>query len=365
MHESRLKDMAVVVLNEIESTTRPANEIINTFTRSHRELGSKDRRYLTDTIWRMLRLKARLNHCFPNASLREKIDLSESELPLSSDTPQNILWEVPEWIIPHIDRAEQELPALLNIPPIILRANGDRTKIAQKLAQEGVETIPTELSPYGLILTKRTNLAASQCFKDGLVEIQDEGSQLVALKTNIKAGDTVLDYCAGAGGKSLIFAQMMKNKGTILAHDISERSLKELQKRANRAHTPIIQTTTNLPAWHKAHPTAKWSHVVVDAPCSGTGTWRRCPDARWKLTPQQLSDLCVKQRKILEKASEYVSSDGYLIYMTCSLTTDENIGQVRSFLKHRPAFKLCSHKQFSPAQTNTDGLFCAVMQKTR
>ncbi len=365
MQETRLKEMAVSVLNEINATSRPANEIINTFTRTHRALGSKDRRYLTDVIWRMLRLKARLDYCYPNATVREKIDLSEQPLPLPEKTPQTVLWEVPAWIIPHIERAEQELPALLETPAIVLRANGNRAEIQKKLAHEGIETIPTILSPYGLILTKRTNLAASDCFKKGLVEIQDEGSQLVALKTNIMAGDSVLDYCAGAGGKSLIFAQMMNNKGKILAHDISERSLKELQKRATRAQVNIIETTTNLSAWHKNHPNATWSHVVVDAPCSGTGTWRRCPDARWKLTEQQLSDLVKKQRSILEKAALYVAPNGYLIYMTCSLTTDENIGQVRYFLKHHTAFKLCSHKQFSPAQTQTDGLFCAVMQKVR
>ncbi len=365
MQENRLKDMAATVLTEINASIRPANEIINTFTRTHHALGSKDRRYLTDVIWRMLRQKARINHCFPNASIREQIDLSEQTLPLPDNTPPHVLWEVPAWLISHIDKPEQELPALLEIPPIVLRANGNRDKIQKQLIQEGIETVPTCLSPYGLILTKRTNLVASRCYKNGQVEIQDEGSQLAALKTNIKPGDTVLDYCAGAGGKSLIFAQMMQNTGKILAHDISERSLKELTKRAMRAGVTIIETHSNLPAWHKAHPHAKWSHVVVDAPCSGTGTWRRCPDARWKLTEQQLTDLCQKQKQILEKAAAFVAPNGYLIYMTCSLTTDENIGQVRSFLKRQPAFKLCSHKQFSPAQTQTDGLFCAVMQKSR
>ncbi len=365
MQETRLKDMAATVLADINATSRPANEVINTFTRTHRALGSKDRRYLTDVIWRMLRQKARIEYCFPKASLREQIDLSEQDLPLPDNTPQAVLWEVPAWIIPHIEKPEQELPALLETPSIVLRANGNRAVIQQKLAQEGIETIPTRLSPYGLVLTKRTNLAASAYYKMGLVEIQDEGSQLVALKTNIQAGDSVLDYCAGAGGKSLIFAQMMQNQGKILAHDISERSLKELVKRAERAGATIIETSTNLPAWHKAHPHAKWSHVVVDAPCSGTGTWRRCPDARWKLTEKQLTDLCRKQKQILEKAAQYVAPNGYLIYMTCSLTTDENIGQVRTCLKRHTAFKLCSHKQFSPAQTQTDGLFCAIMQRVR
>lgn len=363
MREDRIKDLAVTLLTEIEATNRPASEVINTFTRMRPFLGSKDRRYLTDIVWRILRLKARLNFCYPKATWREKIDLSEQALPLTDKTPQHILWEVPEWLIKHISNPERELPALLDTPPIVLRTNGNRDIIRQQLQQEGIETIPTTLSPYGLILTKRINLSTSQCYRNGLVEVQDEGSQLVALMTHIQPNDTVLDYCAGAGGKSLIFAQMMQNKGCILAHDVSERSLNELQKRSLRAKASIIQTTTHLVSWHKQHTNTTWKHVVVDAPCSGTGTWRRCPDARWKLTPEQLQQLCKKQATILKSASQYVAPMGYLSYMTCSLTNDENINQVRSFLKQQTHFKLCSHKQFSPAQTQTDGLFCAVMQR--
>lgn len=363
MREDRIKDLAVTLLMEIDKTNRPASEVINTFTRMRSFLGSKDRRLLTEIVWRMLRLKARLTYCYPKATLREKIDLSEQQLPLSSQMPQHILWEVPSWLIPHINNPERELPALLDIPSIVLRANGDRNVIRQKLQQEGIETIPSPLSPYGLILNKRINLSGCQCYRDGLVEVQDEGSQLVALMTNIQPYHTVLDYCAGAGGKSLILAQMMQNKGQILAHDVSERSLNELKKRARRAGVSIIETTTHLSNWCKQNSNQFWQHVVVDAPCSGTGTWRRCPDARWKLTPEQLQNLCKKQAKILKDASQYVAPGGYLSYMTCSLTNDENIGQVRHFLKQQTHFKLCSHKQFSPAQTQTDGLFCAVMQR--
>ncbi len=363
MQESRLKDLAALVLTDIEKTTRPASEVLNAFTRTNHCLGSKDRRFLSDVVWRVLRQKARLAYCYPNVSIREWIDLSEQALPLLANTPNHVLWEVPEWLIAHIDHPERELTTLLDVPPIVLRANGDRPIIREKLREEGIETALTPLSPYGLILTKRTNLNNSLCYRQGLIEVQDEGSQLVALKTGIKPGDTVLDYCAGAGGKSLIFAQMMQNTGQILAHDVSARSLNELNKRAERAGVSIIKTTLDLSRWQKAHPDVHWSHVVVDAPCSGTGTWRRCPDARWKLAPEQLSDLCRKQAKILKEASQYVTPNKFLIYITCSLTKDENINQVRHFLKKNPSFKLCSHQQFSPALTNTDGLFCAVMQR--
>ena len=365
MNENRLKELAVDVLTEIEKTTRPASEVLNAFTRTHHALGSKDRRFLSDIVWRLLRQKARLTYCYPQASLRELIDLSEKPLCLPENTPQSVQWEVPDWMMPRVNHPEQELPALLDVPPIVLRANGNRIAIQKKLQQEGIETKLTPLSPVGLVLMKRTNLNNCQCYRQGFIEVQDEGSQLVALKTNIKSGDSVLDYCAGAGGKSLIFAQMMQNKGCILSHDISKRSLKELEKRAQRAGVSIIQTTLDLPTWQKSNPAVRWSHVVVDAPCSGTGTWRRCPDARWKLTPEQVRDLCCKQAQILENAARYVPLNGYLIYMTCSLIVDENMNQVRSFLKKQRAFQLCSHQQFSPARTNTDGLFYAMMQRTR
>lgn len=363
MHESRLKDLAATLLEQIFQTTRPASEVVNAFTRTHKALGAKDRRYLTDVVWRMLRLKKRLDFCYPHASLREKIDLSELPLRLPEKTPLSVQWEVPEWLIPHINQPEKELPALLDTPPIVLRANGDRAAIQTQLQAEGIETEPTPLSPYGLILKKRTHLSNSPTYLAGKVEVQDEGSQLAALGTQIAAGDTVLDYCAGAGGKSLIFAQIMHNNGKIIAHDISARSLQELQKRATRAGATIIETTTDLTAWQHAHPNVRFSHVVVDAPCSGTGTWRRCPDARHKLTPEQLKELCHKQSIILQKAVSFVSPNGYLIYITCSLTTDENTKQIQHFLKKQPAFKLCSHRQFSPARTQTDGLFLAIMQR--
>ncbi|MBE6455646.1 MAG: RsmB/NOP family class I SAM-dependent RNA methyltransferase [Alphaproteobacteria bacterium] len=364
MQEDRLKDLAVQLIQEIHKASRPASEVINAFTRMHKFLGSKDRRFLTDIVWHFLRYQSRLNFCYPDKSVRELLNITQLNADVIKEAPLSVQWEVPEWLIPHIDKADRELPALLSIPNIVLRANGNRVDIQKKLLDEGIETSPTVLSPVGLILNKRVNLNTSDCYKNGLIEIQDEGSQLVALKTDVKPNQTVLDYCAGAGGKSLIFAQMMQNKGRILAHDISERSLKELQKRAVRSRVSIIETTTNLNEWHKKNPNMRWDFVIVDAPCSGTGTWRRCPDARWKLTQLQFKMLVQKQQTILNKAATFVPQNGKLVYMTCSLTRDENILQVQHFLKTHKLFKLCSHKQFSPYQSGTDGLFCAIMERT-
>lgn len=360
MHSEQIQNAAVEVLTQIAATSQPASEILNAYTRARRYIGSKDRRALNDMVWGVLRHRARLLFAHPDADERLLLTAYLQNDFDRPDAPDDVKWEVPAWLIPHILDAQTELPALLESAPIVLRANGDRAQIQKELAAEGLETIQTPLSPYGLILTKRVNLNAVKSYQNGRVEVQDEGSQLVALETGIRPGDRVLDYCAGAGGKSLIFAQMMHGNGQIVAHDISVRSLKELEKRAERAKAHIIQTVHTLRPG--AYPQG-FTHVVVDAPCSGTGTWRRAPDARWRLTPEHLKNLVEKQRHILEQAQTFVGDGGYLSYMTCSLTHDENEDQVRTFLHNHPEFSLERTKQVSPAKTGTDGLFVAVFRR--
>ena len=181
---------------------------------------------------------------------------------------------------------------------------------------------------------------------------------MIALDLNVKPKSSVFDFCAGAGGKSLIFAQIMKNQGEIASYDVSVRSLKELEKRAKRSHISIIKT------YYKLFPNyKKFDYVVVDAPCSGTGTWRRCPDARWKITEKQLTNITQRQAEILEKASTYVKDGHFLCYMTCSITKDENENQISNFLSTHQNFVLKYQKRYSPFRTQTDGFFVSIMQK--
>ena len=328
-------------------------------TRLSTAIGSKDRRTLTNLVWDYIRHLNRLNYCFPDLSIADRIKkLASPDPSLWADAPDFVRWEVPAWLIPLIPNAAQELPALLEAAPTIVRANGDREAIRAALQAEGIDTVPTTHSPYGLRLTGRTNLQATQTFRSGLIEVQDEGSQCVALATGIKAGNTVLDYCAGAGGKSLIFAQMMGKRVHITAHDISDISLRELAKRAHRAHATCIRIEKPLKPAH-------YDHVVVDAPCSGTGTWRRCPDRRHKLTQEQFSALLRTQSALLDKATSYTRLTGFLSYMTCSLTSPENTEQARQFLTRHPDFCLTHEEQFSPARTQTDGLYVAIFQKIK
>ena len=318
MKPEQIQSAADELLNQIHTTNRPANEIINAYTRARRYIGSKDRHALTDIIW---------------------------------TTIKNV--PTPEWLKKYVPQIE--LKAMQEQAHTILRINGDRKQIQEQLKEQGIESTLTSLSPWGLVLQKRINLNTLPEYKKGLIEVQDEGSQLVALATNIQPDEKVLDYCAGAGGKSLAFAQMMKNRGKIVAHDISKISLKELQKRAKRANISIVETTLR--------PEGKFDHVIVDAPCSGSGTWRRSPDARLKLTEKQLCTLITKQKNILNKAAQYVRPGGKLHYMTCSVIQDENQSQMRTFLHNHKDFHLVHHQQWTPATTNTDGFFLATFQR--
>lgn len=320
MKPEQIQKAAEELLAEINATNHPANEIINAYTRARRYIGSKDRHALTELVW---------------------------------GTIKN--YPTPKWLYEYIP--QEELKAMQIPSHTILRVNGNRLTVQKQLADQDIITELTPLSPLGLILQKRTNLQLLREYKDGLIEVQDEGSQLVTLATHIQPNESVLDYCAGAGGKSLCLAQLMQNKGKIVAHDISKTSLQELKKRALRARATIITTTLK--------PEGQFQHVVVDAPCSGSGTWRRNPDGRLKLTKAQLHDLIKKQASILDKASVFVSHNGYLHYITCSLIKKENQEQAQAFLKYHSKFRLIHHQQWTPAKTNTDGFFLATFQKVK
>ncbi len=356
MKPESLKTAVIELLTEIYQTTRPASEVINAYTRNRRYIGSKDRRFLTETVWHYIRHNRRLAYAYPDMDIVERLEKLPALPEVITDAPPAVNYEIPDWLLNKIPNADKELSALLEVADTILRVNGNRDTVQKMLSETGIETEKTTLSPYGLRLKKRMNLNAHPLYKQGMIEIQDEGSQCVALETGIQSGDTVLDYCAGAGGKSLIFAQMMHDKGKITAFDVSERSLMELQKRANRANVHCIEVQKSLKP-------ALYDHVVVDAPCSGTGTWRRCPDARFKLTQEQLNRLVKIQSEILDTVIPFVKPFGKLSYMTCSLTEIENSGQVQSFLNRHPDFKCIKKKQYSPHQTKTDGLFVAVLQR--
>lgn len=359
MTPESLQKHAGILMERIQKKPVIANELINTYIASHKHFDGNDKRALLDLVWRLVRAMARLQYAYPNETweVRTKA-LMDNGLPDVKEAPAHVKWEVAEWFPAHVPEAEKELPALLENPPIILRAIGDREQVQAVLREDGIETMPTKLSPYGLVLPEYKNLTGTKAWKEGLIEIQDEGAQLAALDIGVKPGNSVFDFCAGAGGKSLIFAQMMQNKGLIWAYDITAKKLFELVKRATRAHIDIIQIQPQLPP-----PAKQFDYVVVDAPCSGCGTWRRSPNMRWHLTEKQLRHITESQAEILNRAEAYVKDGGRLAYITCSLTTDENEAQVEVFLKTHPNYRVIKQKRYSPARTGTDGFFLCLMEK--
>jgi 16S rRNA (cytosine967-C5)-methyltransferase len=263
--------------------------------------------------------------------------------------PDAVRLEVPDWVLPRLaarfGRAlGAELGALLDPATLDLRANllkASREEVRTALAAEGFEATPTPFSPWGLRLPGRRPVTAGPAFQSGLVEIQDEGSQLVALLTDARPGMRVADLCAGAGGKTLALAVTMGNRGHIAACDVSAPRLDAAVRRFRRAGAHNIERHLLGPGdrWLKRHA-GGFDRVLVDAPCTGIGTWRRNPDARARLTETDLAELVIRQAELLDDAAALVRKGGRLVYATCSLFPEENEAQVQSFLGRHAAFAL-------------------------
>ena len=303
--------------------------------------------------------------------------------------------ECPEWAAGPLARAlgerfAAEMAALLDPAPLDLRVNpvkGDRAGALRQLAAVGIQAEVTRLSPWGLRVEGRPPVAQSAAFRDGLVEMQDEGSQLVALLLGARPGHQVVDFCAGAGGKTLAIAAMMGNRGRVIATDVLDKRLERAALRFRRAGLHNIETRALSSArdpWVKRHK-GRFDRVLVDAPCTGTGTWRRNPDARWASLGPGLADLVPLQGEILDSASRLVKPGGRLVYATCSLLPDENADRIDAFLATHPDFSRVPLPQvwaevaaplgagplpgpgpdlmLTPAHDGTDGFYAAILER--
>jgi 16S rRNA (cytosine967-C5)-methyltransferase len=305
--------------------------------------------------------------------------------------PDAAKFNYPDWMDGRLkdafgDKLEEAMAALNSQAPIDLRANllkcKDRSDLILALDGDGYFGNPTPLSPLGVRLKKRLAAFNTKAFKEGMYEMQDEGSQIVAQLVEARAGQKVIDFCAGAGGKTLAIAAAMENKGRILAWDTAEGRLEQMRKRLRRSGASNVQMHVlrdEYDPFIKRHVgTADW--VVVDAPCSGSGTWRRNPDLKWRFTLEDLQEVKAVQARILQSASRLLSPKGKLVYITCSVFKDENIWQVKQFLGENPAFKVVRPNkvwdkltqtvadvgpviQLSPHQEGTDGFFAAILQQ--
>ncbi|GAB0119077.1 RsmB/NOP family class I SAM-dependent RNA methyltransferase [Acidisoma sp. 7E03] len=418
---------AIALLEAIAAAPRkPADAVANDFFRSRRYIGGGDRRAVSDQVWTVLRHQRRITWWIERAQGQpsprllaaaaavlsgqiygdvvamfsggryapEPMEAEEAETlrRLKGHTfehsamPPAVRFEVPDWIFPLLEErfgaeTARELDAMLTPAPLDLRVNllrGTREQAMRALAREGITAKPGPLSPWSLRIEGRRPVVTGEAFQSGLVEIQDEGSQIVALLAEPRPGQRVLDYCAGAGGKTLAMAMMMENKGHILACDTSAPRLEGAVRRLRRAGVHNVEQHLlgeGDGKWAKRRRET-YDRVLVDAPCTGTGTWRRNPDARGRLTEGDLADLVEKQATILQDAARFLKKGGRLVYATCSILPAENEEQVRRFLETNPDFALTEPEgaealalaragqvRLTPAVHGTDGFFAAVFER--
>jgi len=419
----------IELIAAIATTTRkPADAVASDFFRARRFIGGSDRRAISDQVWAVLRAWRRLGWWLDlpdetdGARLRaaglallggEKLEAVEALFtggrfgpePLGAaerkrlgrlsghrldhpEMPDAVRFEVPDWLFPRLaarfgaDLA-LELSALAAPAPLDLRVNllkTTRPAAEARLAAEGIVARPTPLSPWGLRVASRAPVTAAPSFRAGLVEIQDEGSQIAAALADARPGMRVLDLCAGAGGKTLALAMTMANRGHLVACDISAPRLEGALRRLRRAgvHNAERHLLTPGDKWLKRRA-GGFDRVFVDAPCTGSGTWRRNPDGRRRLGPHDLAELIVRQAKILDQAANLVRKGGRLVYATCSVLAEENEEQVSGFLARHAQFTVVpctacwpfgAHPpvagvflSLSPHRHGTDGFFAAVLER--
>ena len=376
---------AIEILDEVIAAARddgpPADTIVTRYFKTRRYAGSKDRRAVRELVFRAIRAVAER----PESGRAAVLALAEADPALlqlfgeprgpepKSDHETNAdRSEVPEWIKAELSPLvpEDEWPALLERAPVDLRVNAARAS-RDELIRDFEGAVPTPLSPWGIRLPADSRIDDHAAFAQGLIEVQDEGSQLIALACSPEANQQVLDLCAGAGGKSLALAAAAPG-ATILATDSNRSRLSKLAPRAERAQAAIGTRLLNPP--NELQELADWrAHsdiVLVDAPCSGSGTWRRNPEGRWRLTPDRLDRVVALQKHLLDIAAELVRPGGRIVYAVCSLLSREGAGQIEDFLNRRSSWIVeetpiaagrldGAGRLLTPGHDATDGFFVA------
>ena len=395
--------------------TGPADAKLSAYFRENKELGSTDRAFIADVTYAVLRRKRYLQIIAKGAdpfgllmaqllriqglSLR---DISAHLSPMQTTRAQEIKAapienltpaiqaDLPDWLWDKLvaqygeDEALKLARAMHQPAPLDLRVNrlsGERDAVLALFTKENIPATPTPYSPDGVRLKDKIALNKHVLFTKGVIEVQDEGSQLLSLLVAPRRGEMVADFCAGAGGKTLALGALMANTGRLYAFDISEKRLANLKPRLARSGLSNIhpQLMANECDQKLKRLAGKFDRVLVDAPCSGLGTLRRNPDLKWRQTENDIAELTAKQANILAAAAKLVKTGGRLVYATCSLLREENEGIVDAFLTQHPGFKQISaaeilaqhkvvldtgmHLNMLPHLHGTDGFFAAVMEK--
>ncbi|MET0249380.1 MAG: RsmB/NOP family class I SAM-dependent RNA methyltransferase [Sphingobium sp.] len=361
-----------------------ADTIIARYFKERRYAGSRDRRAVREHVYQAIRRAAERpeNGRAAMAGLaREQPAVAalfdgtpHGPAPLEPDEPAAAAGAVPAWIAPLL-AAPVEQNALLGRAPVDLRVNRLRSGSGADLP---LEAEPVAGLPDALRLPEGWPVEQSQAWKQGLVEVQDAGSQLIAAACHAGPGMTVIDLCAGAGGKTLALAAAMEGQGMLIAADTIRSRLARLAPRAERAGATFIETLL-LDQGHEERALASLAGradvVLVDAPCSGTGTWRRNPEARWRLTPERLDRLVAQQARILDFAAPLVMPGGALVYAVCALTDREGCAQVEGFMRRHAGWEADRHYAalgrphgpgvlLTPGHDGTDGFYFARLRKS-
>jgi 16S rRNA (cytosine967-C5)-methyltransferase len=400
---------AEAVLAELLRFARPADQTLSLHFRRNRELGQQDRAFIAEAVFAVLRRKRSLEAAAGSpaprallvASLVRIFGLSGRALEADMELVSRIKGlskekltdaeqaDLPDWLWERLvtERGATEAAAiaqgLLQQAPLDLRVNLAKIERARALAGLGLEAAVTRYSPAGLRLAGKPAINRNPLFERGAIEVQDEGSQLLAYLLAPRRGEMVADFCAGSGGKTLALSMLMRDSGRVYAMDISKARLADLAPRAARAgisnvHPIVLAGENDQRAKRLA---GKLDRVLVDAPCSGFGTLRRNPDLKWRHGARAVSELAAKQSRILAAAAKLVKPGGRLVYATCSILAEENEDVVEGFLAASPAFRqvpvsdiLKQQKialeqgarfQLWPHRHGTDGFFAAAFERAR
>jgi len=393
----------------------PADAVLRNFFSANRTLGQRDRAFIAETVFSVLRHKRLLERLVPEPTPRKLVcaalikvqgyGLGQLESFLQSGDrdwtvqlkatnietlPVAVKLSLPDWLYDRLvaETSEQEAAefgrAMLKTAPLDLRVNtllAEREQVLRDLQTSGFDAAPTRYSPVGIRVAGKPAINRHELFTGGAIEVQDEGSQLLGYLVAPRRREMVVDFCAGAGGKTLLMGAMMQSQGRLYALDVSEKRLRNLAPRLKRSglsnvHPQIIANENDIKVKRLA---GKIDRVLVDAPCSGLGTLRRNPDLKWRQSPQSIDELALKQRAILSAAATLLKPGGRLVYATCSVLGQENRAVVEEFLANHPDFELLScrraldeshialdgddYLELRPQLHDTDAFFAAVMQR--
>lgn len=404
------------LLADVLKFTGPADAVTSRFFREHPKLGHAERGVIAEAVFAVLRRRMEFAHLAesgtgsptrrltllglmatagrsairPFVSDAEATWLEHVSKIDPSSLPQRVQLNLPEWIMKALETRFEpaelaQLAAALNYPaPLDLRANpikANRDELIRSLSESGIEGGETPFAPFGVRVTGKPALAKLDAFKNGWFEVQDEGSQLLCTLLAPRRGEMVVDFCAGAGGKTLALGAMMRSTGRLYAFDVSDRRLAKLKPRLARSGLSNVNPVL-IDSEHDAkikRLIGKIDRVLVDAPCSGLGTLRRNPDLKWRQSPESIAELAPKQLSILTSAARLLKRGGRLVYATCSILEAENEAVVKQFLEAHPDFVVVSARDVLaeqrvgldtgdylalwPHRHATDGFFAAVLER--